>query len=62
VLSPAATDYMLLLGQMLEARRKRMCETAILDSMDEAWNRLTDEEIEAINTISKVLSSLMRDL
>lgn len=60
-LSQSATEYLRLLSQMFQARLDGIDETEILDKMDVAWNKLTEEELTAMRMISKALGPIMRE-
>lgn len=60
-LSPAATEYLLLFGQMFQARLEGKDDTEILDKMDVAWHKLTEAEIDAMNAVSQSLNPVMSE-
>lgn len=57
-LSKATSRYMTLLAKMFEHRLTGEDETAICDEMDDVWKKLTIDERETMNAISKLLSTL----
>lgn len=60
-LSKAATEYMFLMGQLFKARLDGVDDTDILDRMDGPWDELTEEELRALNIISRVLGRIGHD-
>ncbi len=60
-LSPAATEYLFLMGQTFKNRLAGLEDGELLDKLDEASGGLTEKEVSVMNEISRALGPILHE-